>query len=369
MSAPLVLASGCSSPTSKSTPEIYSPGGDGNWPMAGANPANSGHIDGIVNEISPVELFTVDSHPGNVSSITAADGIVGATFGGTKLLTWSLDDEAERWRFDAGEGEKLYPAPTFANESLYVRTPGRVLCLSLADGSIRWEAELSSPNLRPVPLDGELVIGAATEQSVVGMNARTGERRWTFETGGSPTGVAIGDERLFVTDRGKDDGRITALDLDTQEVLWQRIVAPIRAPPTVAEGAVLVGDTEGTVRAFSRTDGSTKWETGVIFDAEGVQSRMTVDGEHVYVAPDNDGELTVLKLETGAKQYIEETGRSYWTGILGDTVLFRKQSGVGVWQPESGGSRLVSVPGNISAVCPTSDGVFVAAGDSVYRLN
>lgn len=365
-----VLISGCGSRGPEPTPSLRSAVGDGNWPMAGADPANSGYVDGSfpTDPTEPAELFTINSYPGGVESITTGDGVLAATFGGTKLLVWDLDDRSERWRFDAGEGEGLYPSPTVANESLYVRTPAHVRCLSLADGSTRWVTGISSPDLRPVPLGEELVVGAATEQAVVGLNARTGERRWTFETEGSPTGVAVSDDRLFVTDRGNESGRITAVDPETREAVWQRTFTPIKAPPTVTDSAVLVGDAGGMVRALSRGDGSTEWEDDVIGDAEGVQSPVATDGDHVYVTPDNDGVLSVLGAESGKEQHATEVGQSYWVGAVGDTVLFRKRSGVGVWRPGPGDAQTIDVPGNVSAVCPTDGGAFVAAGDAVYRL-
>lgn len=364
------LASGCSSRDTKPTPSLRSAVGDGNWPMAGADPANSGHVDGSfpAGQLDLVEQFPVDRYPGGVESITTGDGVLVATFGGTKLLVWNLDDGSERWRFDAGEGEGLYPSATIANGSLYVRTPARVRCLSLADGSVRWEAGASSPDLRPVPLGEELIVGAATEQAVVGLNARTGERRWTFETEGSPTGVAVGDGRLFVTDRGNDSGRISAVDPETREMVWERTFAPIKAPPTVTGSRVLVGDGDGVVRALSQGDGSTEWEADVIAGAEGVQSPVATDGDHVYVAPDNDGVLSVLGAGSGEEQYATEVGQSYWIGAVGETVLFRKRSWVGVRQPGSGDARSINLPGNVTAVCPTDDGAFIASGDTVYRL-
>ena len=134
-----------------------------------------------------------------------------------------------------------------------------------------------------VAAGGGAVFLATTESVGVGDNKRalngrlyaveldSGELRWQLheEDIGVWTSPAVTEDLVII---GLSDGRVEALDIQTGEVEWVfEIGVPIdsRFPggrltgpsaPSVADGLVYFGDSDGKVRALDLTTGELRWE-------------------------------------------------------------------------------------------------------------
>ncbi|MFE4366753.1 PQQ-binding-like beta-propeller repeat protein [Streptomyces sp. NPDC056835] len=166
--------------------------------------------------------------------------------------------------------------------------------------------------------DGDLVVVLDVDGGVHGLDAATGERRWSHHNdwgpasaSGSavitPTGVLhLHEEEIIELDRHTGEavrvwdqagGYITALDnillvdgthavdLATRTTLWEsQVVASLLAPPAVHDGIVVVTDgfeghrVHGGVHAFPKGTGEPLWSIGDRQNAECAAPAQT-DGD------------------------------------------------------------------------------------------
>lgn len=221
-------------------------------------------------------------------------------------------------------------------------------------GPARWDAFAGLRGLRsmrnydpvfhPVAVGDAVWFGSSAEDTVVCLEAATGEERWTFVAGG-PVRVAPSwvDGRLYF---GADDGSAYCLDGSSGELLW-------RFDPT-----------EGTRRFLF---------DGRLTSLAPVRTGVAVDGGVAYFGaslfPWRSSWLCALDAETGAPRFLRPLGTS-WTLegalALSDTrivvpqgrvapLVFDRASGAPLGSLEGGGGsfcliteddRILHGPGN-----------------------
>lgn len=123
---------------------------------------------------------------------------------------------------------------------------------------------------------------------------------------GTLSSPVVGDEYVFVVDglhrvyaQEPSRGTVIALDPRRSEPAWQtRLETPPTAAPTLARGAVIVPQRDGTVRAFDQADGTDRWR----YRLGGQPATPTVAEGWLYVG-DTEGTVHALALD----------GKSCWT--------------------------------------------------------
>lgn len=167
------------------------------------------------------------------------------------------------------------------------------------------------------------------------------ETAWRVETGAaisaSPT---VADGMLYL---GNNGGSLYAIDLGSGQVVWKAHVAsPLMSAPLIYGDLIIVGEGDATsvsaaqsrfmtkgqgpsaLMAFSRSDGSLRWQTAVTGSA--MPTPAVIDG--LLVDHDGAGWITVLDPATGETRY----------------------------------KRFVASIASMSAILPIGDGDFLTAG-------
>ncbi|MFT3722920.1 MAG: PQQ-dependent dehydrogenase, methanol/ethanol family [Hyphomonadaceae bacterium] len=147
---------------------------------------------------------------------------------------------------------------------------------------LAWMAELDSDRgmeATPIVVDGTMYVTSAWS-IVYALDARTGERKWTFDPGVNRAsgfnaccdvvnrGVALWKGKVFV---GTIDGRLIALSAETGKQIWSQITVDQAKPytitgaPRVIRGKVLIGNggaeygVRGYISAYDAEDGELSW--------------------------------------------------------------------------------------------------------------
>jgi len=162
----------------------------------------------------------------------------------------------------------------------------------------------------------------AGEDTIVCLDAKTGERRWAhtfsaermnkYHGGGSLTTPSIDGDRLFVSHR---EGRFFCLDAKTGKVRWEKNVMEdfdgvmpewgLAASPLVLEEAVVLAS--GPILAFDREgDGKLIWKTRSYGHCYATPVDFRHEDEDYLACFTGDG-LVVLERDTG-----REVARSEW---------------------------------------------------------
>jgi outer membrane protein assembly factor BamB len=230
----------------------------------------------------------------------------------------------------------LITSALIADEDLvFVRLPSAIAALNAHTGSMVWEFEITDDAWRVPPAyqDGKIVVVSEKLQSVVLLNAVTGQTLWSqaepIAAGYTPTSISIGNKNIYITWHNYG---LTAYDLSSGQQRWnqklvnERVYVFAVADP---EDKVYMSESQ-TLRALDK-NGQWLWETvsnerahslvyyqnvlyfyqGNIFRAINVESgeslweipfsgrvpAVIVDGK-VY-APGDDGTLISVNAETG----------------------------------------------------------------------
>jgi outer membrane protein assembly factor BamB len=243
---------------------------------------------------------------------------------------YDADDGSGRWRQADVAG--CVGAPRLTEDGVFGVTTGRnyardvptVFRLHAGNGGVDWRTDLPvDPSYTPVVAD-ETVVTAGERRSpdggVVAAHSASGAERWRVELEGllwaEPT---IGDGAVFVATR---DGTVTALDLDTGDVRWQRTFAS--APRRFCYGEGQLYAFTGVLRGLSAASGRTAWRTNLGGDPVGV------DAEAIYCVGGRglsaDRYLRVVDRETRTQRWHYEfpevlRGDIQTGGIVGRPAL------------------------------------------------
>ncbi|MCG5493009.1 outer membrane protein assembly factor BamB [Ectothiorhodospira haloalkaliphila] len=142
---------------------------------------------------------------------------------------------------------------------------GRVLMLGLGRGNVLWEATVSTPSGRSelermADVDGELAVAdgvlyaAGYQGQVMALSLSDGRVLWQRDLS-SYRGVSVAGQMLFVTD---SEGHVWALDRRNGATLWQQDQLRLRnvTLPVILDQYVVVGDYEGYLHWISPEDGA-----------------------------------------------------------------------------------------------------------------
>ncbi|MDP2858511.1 MAG: PQQ-binding-like beta-propeller repeat protein [Bacillota bacterium] len=197
----------------------------------------------------------------------ASDGGT-AYIAGERGFLYAVDLASGRITWKANLGAAPSGGPVIANNLVLCPTArGYVIALEKQSGTFAWAtAGLEMPYGTPAAAAGKVFIPCG--QTVVAVDAATGKRLWTYDTGAqTATAITADGGRVFV---GAYDGRLLCLS-EGGTLLWQQVVetsfyyAPVFSAPTVGGGLVVVSTplyTKGTghtLHAFSILDGAKAW--------------------------------------------------------------------------------------------------------------
>lgn len=227
----------------------------------------------------------------------------------------------ERWRLDDSEGvaEPMVVDDGTLYGSIH-RDEGYLLAIDTQTGTVQWEfrTDIRSHSLL-VDSGTVYVADIEGEYQVDALDAATGDRRWRFtpDTSSRPTGMALGDDALYVgygnegmyalaradgTERWTrpatvDDrlvvprsdtvylgglGDVSAVDAATGEERWSVEMDASVSVPAVVDGTVYVNNaavgnqSDGGVYVFDGESGDQLWAYEMSFGAQ--NSPAVIDG-------------------------------------------------------------------------------------------
>ena len=182
---------------------------------------------------------------------------------------------------------------------------GKLLVLSLANGTPVWEKTIAPPRGRTeldriVDIDaeprvaGSTLYAAAYQGALTAIDLRNGNTLWSREFS-SYTGLDSDDTRLYVTDAGD---AVWALDQRTGGSLWKQTQLSGRqlSAPVVGGNYVVVGDFEGYLHWLNRIDG--KIEARVRADNKGIVAPPIYQNGIFYILG-NSGQLSAYRIASG----------------------------------------------------------------------
>jgi ABC-type dipeptide/oligopeptide/nickel transport system permease component/outer membrane protein assembly factor BamB len=156
---------------------------------------------------------------------------------------------------------------------------------------------------------------------------------WTASVGADPTTPDASSGALVI---GDSTGTLSAIDIETGGPLWTAAMnGSIVQGVAVVNGTVFAGTSNGEVAAFSLRTGQTNWTVSL---GSPISGAVAVQGGLVYVSTEG-GELEALLATNGARQWSVSAGGTLSSGpaVLGNRVaLVGNDTEVRVWNAGTG---------------------------------
>jgi outer membrane protein assembly factor BamB len=302
-----------------------------------------------MHDVGPLPWFPIDSGQGLVVGDTL---LVGAADGGVRAV--AKDTGKVLWRFQTGE--RVVARPVGVEDRVYIGSmDGHLYCLDRQTGEQRWAFDSRSAVISSATVIGGRVLFSNDRNEVYALDAETGKYLWhkrrshrtefTITGQGAP---AVADGAAIV---GYSDGALVAMALEDGATRWSVSLGAtsdrftdVDATPIVRGDVVFASSFRGGLSALDLADGTVKWT----HLTEGA-TVPAMDDDMLYIAT-ADREVRGLRRETG-----ELVWRTvFTTGALSEPVL------AGPWLFVSTDEQLAVLTaetGRIQEVWPLVDGI------------
>ena len=197
---------------------------------------------------------------------------------------------------------------------------GQVVALRQDSGQEAWRAQVSSEVLAPPRAASGVVVVRAGDGKFTGLDARTGERRWTYAPA-MPALSLRGSAPPVLTRTlviaGLETGKLLVLSLDQGLPITEKTIAPPRgrteierlididAEPKIFGEYLYLAAYRGSVAAMDMRGGNLAWNRELSSYAG-----LDVDERQVYVSDDSDAVLALDRRSGGTLwKQAELTGR------------------------------------------------------------
>ncbi|MFC7069316.1 PQQ-binding-like beta-propeller repeat protein [Halobaculum lipolyticum] len=263
-------------------------------------------------------------------AVAGVGGLAGCLGGGGTDFSPGRESNTE-WPLP-GHGPR---ATNYVAEAVAPRTPP----------TERWRADTGRAVGRPVVAGGTAFVPA--EDGVYALSMRDGSERWRASV--APYGVSVADGVAFVTAR--DEPTVYAFETGDGEERWRAETAAdfATAPLPLADGSVVVGDTDGRVAALAPRTGETVWSFRAFTGVYSLAARE----DRVYVGTTGGEAYELHVIETQE----DDGGEGGEGGDDGPTTV----RGVPLWRRK--------LPGTVRALTATRTAVYAATfGGGFLRL-
>ena len=170
------------------------------------------------------------------------------------------------WSVSLGTGGVNFQ-PVLAGDSLWAAArDGTVARIDPASGALRWRVKLEQPLIAGVGSDGETVVVAGRDGSLIALDG-SGNRRWSVTAGAEI--VTVPSVALGLAIVRTSDNRVSAFELDSGKRRWtfHRQSPPLVLRQTsgiaIDASSAYVGLPGGRLVALTLDSGALRWEAAV----------------------------------------------------------------------------------------------------------
>ncbi|WP_163325292.1 PQQ-binding-like beta-propeller repeat protein [Draconibacterium mangrovi] len=179
---------------------------------------------------------------------------------------------------------------------------GKVMALDNKSGETVWETQRNSKISWASPVlaevDGKYQLLLTADPIVAGYDVETGEELWSVECMMGEVGPSVGYADGIVV-AANEYARMVAIDIRTQEVLWEDdFYLPEASSILAHDGLVFVATSYGVFVCYDLKEGELLWEDD--FGSPVYSSPVFADGK-VYLM-DNDGVMRIYEFSRELKK-------------------------------------------------------------------
>ena len=213
-------------------------------------------------------------------AVASGDRVVASTLSGETVGLDAATGEVV-WTRPSAEGAQVHAAPARVGADVLVADDrGTVVRLDRQSGAVRWTAEVGQPVYATPTVDGGRVAVTTTRGRVALLDAVAGAATWTVDADEvvRATSASFATEAVIV---GFSDGTVRALDPATGAERWRHVGGgAVAARPAVFGGHVAVGTMDRRLAVLEAATGREVWSA----ELRGrTKSALGVGGGRLYV--------------------------------------------------------------------------------------
>ena len=281
------------------------------------------------------------------SGLALAEGRLFASLGTGQVVALDANNGTELWRVDLNSPVRSAPA-VYGGRLFVVTADNRLTALAQDDGRTLWQhyAFLESVSLlgRAAPaIDNGIGVAAFASGDVIAFRPENGSILWTESLGGTrinAAGAEINDirarpvidgDKVFVVSSG---GLLSALDLKTGGVIWEREIGGINQP-WLAGDVLYIVSSYAELTALEASSGKILWVNQLTqwLDPEKKKGRLIWTGPVMagnrLILTNSDGKAIAVAPQTGTIigwDDIDDKG-TLPPIVLNDTLFFITENG------------------------------------------
>jgi len=247
------------------------------------------------------------------------------------------------WAANAGEGTggdgRLVASPIIVGGVAYVLdSRSNVTAIRTSGGGQLWQVSLipEGKSTRAfgggLASDGQRIYATSVFGEALALDASTGAIQWRKKLG-APVRAAptVTDGAIYFTGSSNE---VFALRASDGSELWKyqgtggRATIASSPSPAVAQGFVVIPTTTGEITAFTASDGLEAWSdaltssdpSATATNIGSVAARPVIEGDQVF-AISNAGRMAAYTLKNGERQWSREISGSQTPWVAGDHVF------------------------------------------------
>lgn len=247
------------------------------------------------------------------------------------------------WAASAGEGTtsegRIVASPIIVGGVAYVLdSRNNVTAIRTSGGGQLWRVSLIPEGKSTdafgggLASDGQRIYATSVMGEALALDASTGAIQWRKKLG-APVRAAptVANGAIYFTGSSNE---VFALRASDGGELWKYAGAGGRATiasspsPAVSQGFVVIPTTAGEIVAFTASDGLEAWSdaltssdpTATATNIGSVAGRPVIDGKQVF-AISNAGRMAAFDLSTGERQWARDISGSQTPWVVGDHVF------------------------------------------------
>lgn len=280
------------------------------WPWSGPAKARIPDPPGVSAPVPAKLAWTAGVGHGGVGFVpaVAAGSVFAASDDGT-VVRLAAESGTEQWRVSLGK--RLSAGVGSDGETVVVATRDGSLVALGADGKQRWAVPMGGEAVTVPAVGLGLVVLRSSDNRVSAYDVETGKRRWSFQRQNPPlvlrqtAGIAMSRESAYV---GLPGGRLVSLALQNGALRWEgRVsqprgateierIADVAGTPLVSGREVCAVSFQGKLACFDGPTGRPQWSRDVS-SASGF---------------DMDARLLAVADDRGQVQAFSRSGSSLW---------------------------------------------------------